>query len=237
MKTLLRLQELDLKIEAYKAREFEIPKQKNKFDVQRKRLNAELEEREQVLKEFQVQQRTAESDIELMQTQITKYDKQLLAIKKNEEYQALLHEIDTLKKHIAQKEERIIALMMEIDEARALLDEERKRIKNELVAIGQECDMIDQELAQAVDARKALEHQRAPLVKAVAPSLLSRYDRIRTSKKTGHAVVSLRGDYCSGCNMSVLPQLVNEVLAGQIHACNHCGRLLYDIDHLESADA
>lgn len=237
MKTLLRLQELDLKIEAFRARELEIPKQKNKFDVQRKRLNAELEEREQVLKDLQLQQRTAESDIELMQAQINKYDKQLLSIKKNEEYQALLHEIDTLKKHIAQKEERILAAMMEIDEARALLEEERKRIKGELLAIGEECAVIDQELAEAVSHRKALEQQRAPLAAAVESPLLSRYERIRASKKVGEAVVSLRGDYCSGCNMSVLPQLVNEVLAGKIHACNHCGRLLYDTDHMERAGA
>ncbi|MCX5758738.1 MAG: hypothetical protein NTU83_09595, partial [Candidatus Hydrogenedentes bacterium] len=136
-------QELDLRIEALKAREVEIPKQKSKFDIHRKRLADEVAEREKMCKALALEQHECEIEIEQKQAQIRKYDQQLLQVKKNEEYQALLHEIDMLKKHVGLKEERIIAIMVERDEAKARLDEGKKRIKAELEDIDAQCDAID----------------------------------------------------------------------------------------------
>jgi len=235
LKSLLRLQDLDLKIEALKAREAEIPKQKGKFEIHRKRLAAELAEREAVCKELLLEQRECESDIEQRQAQIKKYDQQLFAIKKNEEYQALLHEIEMLKKQVALKEERILAIMVELDDVKARLAEDKKRIEAEMREIERQCAEVDTELAEAVRERKGLEAQRAPLVAEVEPGLLTRYQRIRGSKKTGPAVVPLNGEVCSGCHMHVPPQIVNELIAGdRLHACAHCGRLLYNRETVEN---
>lgn len=228
LKELLRLQQLDLQIEALKDREAEIPRQKSKFEIHRKRLAAELAEREEVCKRLVLEQRELETDIEAKQAQAQKYDQQLFAIKKNEEYQALLHEIDLLKKQVGLREERVIAIMMELDNARARLDEDRKRIDAELQEVERQTAIIDAELAETRREREGLETQRSPLVEQVAPDLLARYRRIRTSKKTGPAVVALNDEVCSGCHMRVPPQVVNELMAGsKLHACAHCGRLLY----------
>jgi predicted nucleic acid-binding Zn-ribbon protein len=228
VKTLLRLQDLDLRIEACKAREAEIPKQKEKFHVQKQRLEEELEERREALKKLQLEQRESESDIEQKQAQVNKYDEQLFAIKKNEEYQALLHEIDLLKKQIAAQEERIISVMVELDDAKARFEEDQKRIKAEMEALDKQCAEVDAELAEAIEARKTLEQKRKPLLGHVDAELLSKYRRIRKNKTSGPAVVPLRGEICSGCNMNVRPQIINEVLAGEIRACSQCGRLLYE---------
>jgi len=236
LKTLLALQELDLKIEVFKARETEIPKQKSKFDIHRKRLAAELAERESVCKRLVLEQREAETDIEQKQNQIKKHDQQLFAVKKNEEYQALLHEMEMLKKQIALREERILAIMMELDDAKARLEEDRKRIQDETKMIESQCAEIDAELAAAVADREKLEKQRQPLLGLVDANLLARYHRIRASKKTGAAVVPLNGEVCTGCHMNVPPQIVNELMAGdKMHSCNHCGRLLYFADNFKDA--
>jgi hypothetical protein len=232
LKTLLRLQDLDLQIESLKARELEIPKQKSKFDIRRKRLAEELTEREKGYKAFLFEQRECEVEIEQKQGQIKKYDQQLYAVKKNDEYLALLHEIDMLKKQVSLKEERVIAIMVELDDAKARLEEDRKRIDAELKEIDRQCSMIDAELAEAVRERQRLEAERGPLAGQVKPELLNKYKRIRTSKGNGPAVVPLNGEACSGCHMRVPPQIVNELLGGsQQHVCNYCGRMLYDADH------
>lgn len=238
LKDLLELQRLDLRIEAFQARELEIPKQKNKYKITRERLDAELKSSEQKVKDLQIEQRACEGDIQQRQQGILKYENQLLAVKKNEEYQALLHEIDILKKQIGVKEERIIAIMMEIDSAKSALEEDKKRIAAELKGIDAECAVIDAELAEAVKERQNLEAERAPLAKQIDPALLSRYDRIRKAKKTGAALVAMRNESCSGCNMKILPQVVNELLAGsKIHSCPHCGRLLYHLANYDSETA
>ncbi len=235
MENLLKLQELDTEIALSLEREKEIPKRKSKLQIQEQRLRAELEERQEKLRELQLEQRTLERDNEQLQNQIQKYQQQLLSVKKNEEYQALLHEIDTLKKQIGLKEERIIALMMELDEAKIRLKEDEKRIQNELESIKKEYAQIDNELEEAIERRKELEAQRAPQAALVDAELLAQYERFRKRRKGGLAVVHLRDEqWCSGCNMRVLPQLVNEVLAGKIRACNHCGRILYIRRNLKS---
>ena len=130
MRKLLDLQELDLKIGVCSERERVIPKQKSKFEIYRKRVEAELEEREAQCKNLDLEQRDCEGEIEQKQAQIAKYQQHLNIIKKNEEYQALLHEIDLLKKQIGLKEERILNILIEADEAKrisALLAEDRER--------------------------------------------------------------------------------------------------------------
>jgi len=234
LRTLLRLQELDLRIEAFKARERDIPKQKGKFEIYRQRLAAELEEREKACRDLALEQRESESEIDQMQTHIDKYEKQLYSIKKNEEYQALLREIDMLKKQIGLKEERVLAIMMELDDAQARLEEDKKRIDAELQQIDRQFVAINAELQEAVKERENLEKRCGPLEKEVDQELMTHYKRIRASKKTGPAVVPLKGEVCSGCNMYVPAQMVNEVLAGdKVHTCIHCGRLLYDKDNVK----
>ena len=209
-------------------REAEIPTQKNKFEIQRKRLSAELEERETTFKNLELEQRKCEGDIEDNNAHITKYNQQLNIVKKNEEYQALLHEIDLLKKKDGLHEERVLTILIGLDEAKVRLDEDRKRINEELIDIDKQCSEIDAELAEAVEHRETLEAQRVPLAEKVDGALLQRYQRIRNSRKSGPALVPLNGETCGGCHMHERAQIVNEVIAGEnIHACQHCGRLLY----------
>lgn len=237
LKKLLELQKLDLRIEACRKREAEIPKQKNKFEVQKQRLAAELAEREKSLQDLKLEQRNLEGEIDQHQQQVKKYDQQLYAIKDNDQYQALLHEIDFLKKQVALKEEKIIELMMKLDDAKARLDEDRKRIEQEVRDIQKEFAAIDAELAQAQADRADLEAQRAPIADEVENELLDKYTRIRASKKTGPAAVPVRGQVCTGCQMSSTPQVINELMAGRVHTCRHCGRLLYYPDRLEAENS
>lgn len=238
LRALLDLQDLDIRLSSWSARERQIPKQKEKFEIQRQRLEAELEEREKLVKDLLLEQRECEGEIEQRQSQIEKYQQQLHAVKKNEEYTALLHEIDQVKKQIGVKEERILNIMMEMDEAKARLEEDRSRIQQEEEALDKECALIDQELAEARQERERLESEREPLAKRVDDDLLSRYERIRQSGHGTSALVPLNDEVCGGCHMHVRAQIVNEVLAGdKIHTCQHCGRLLYHPQHFDDSDS
>lgn len=237
MRDLLNLQSLDIKIERCRAQEREIPKQKQKYDVQKKRLEEELAACEQRSKNLLLEQRSCETDIQQRQDQIRKYEGQLNSVRKNEEYTALLHEIEILKKQIAVKEERIIGIMMELDEAKQKLEQDKKRIAAESERINRECAKIDQELAEATAERKQYEAQRAPLAEKVDAATLRRYERIRAAHNGGRAVVPMDNESCGGCHMTLRPQIVNEILAGEkMHACSQCGRLLFYPGNIEMAE-
>lgn len=223
---LLKLQILDLKIDSLKASELDLPKQKDKYAIHRERLAAEIKSSEERCKRLLLEQRECAGEIEQRQAQIVKYDGQLYSIKKNEEYKALLYEIDLLKKQIAVKEERILSLMIEHDDAKEALAADKERIQGELNEIEAECAKIDKELELLTVERKALVKSRPPLVEKVNKQLLSRYERIR--KVRTPSVVPLKEDVCGGCFMGVRPQIINEIMANdKVHACQHCGRLLY----------
>jgi uncharacterized protein len=227
LKKLLDLQNLDLKIEKFRMRETEIPKQKNRFDIHRKRLDDELKESEAKFKGLMLEQRECETDISVKEEEIKKKDGQLIAVKKNEEYQALLHEIELIKKQIGVKEERILTIMEQMDDAKACFEEDKQRIAGELAEITAECGKIDDELAVAVGEREKLEAKRVPLIEAIDAGDLRKYERIRRAKKSGAALVPLQGESCSGCFMGITAQNVNEILGGAFLPCHHCGRLVY----------
>ncbi len=208
LRILLELQQLDMKIAGLKQREQEIPRQKESFNIQRKRLETELKESEERVKKLRVEQRDCEGEIEQKNGHIRKFEGQLLVVRKNEEYKALLHEIDLQKKQISLKEERILAIMEDIEHAQMKLQEDKKRIAEEIRKLDEECIRIDAELAEAVKERKAQEHTRAPLAAKVDPSLLARYERVRKARTP--AVVPLvetnkQAEACGGCYMTVRP--------------------------------
>jgi hypothetical protein len=65
------------------------------------------------------------------------------------------------------------------------------------------------------------------LRKIVDKSLLSKYDRIKQSKK-GLAVVECFDGVCRGCHMHIQPQLFNELIRGdRLINCPACQRILY----------
>ena len=241
MENLLRLQALDLKIEACKLRETDIPKQKSAFDTQIARLDEELAESEERVKKLQLEQRECEGDIEQYKTQIGKYNDQLVSVKKNEEYTALLHEIEAEKKKISQREDRILEIMEAIEGAKDRNEADKKRIAEERAGIEKELKAIDDELAEAIKHREELEAKRQPILDACEAAMLTQYERIRKAKRTGAAIVPLVNESsCGGCHMTLLPQTVNEVLGGQHIACRTCGRIVYhetnfNLEEIESS--
>jgi len=237
LKTLLQIQALDLRIENCKQRETEIPKQKDKFNIHKNQLAAELKEAEDRCTAIELSQREAESANEQKQAQIIKYEQQLMGVKKNEEYQALLHEIDGLKKQIGQNEEKILQSMEDLEEAQAKLTDDKKRIATEQARIDEQCTEIDVELEEAITGRKVLEEERIPLTATADSELMQQYNRIRGRLAAGRAIVPLSGESCGGCHMFVRPQIVNEVLAGKVHPCQNCSRLMYDKQTYEASSA
>jgi predicted nucleic acid-binding Zn-ribbon protein len=238
LRNLLVLQKLDDKIGACKAREVEIPKQKTKFDIQRKRLKAELEQREQSITALQLEQKDCESTIEQRKAQILKYQQQLNDVKKNDEYQALLHEIELEKKQISAREERILNIMVELEAAAEASEEDKKRIQGETDKLDALCAEIDDELGEAVAIRNEQEKNRDPILSEVSADLIRRYNRLRRNYAKGKIVVPVNNEVCGGCHMHIRAQVAIEVMEGnKIHACQHCGRLLFHPANFEESEA
>lgn len=180
-----------------------------------------------VVKELEVRSKGLELDMAQMEAQVVKFKNQQVQVKKNEEYQALTHEIEMAEKKSSDLEEREIELLYELDEAREKLGAAELVFDEQLKAEESHLGRIDEKqvnLEAEIDSSKAaLEAARSN----VKPELLGIYERVGRGIRFP-IVVPLTQQKCGGCHMRVSSGVGSDVLACvKITTCDNCGRILY----------
>ena len=227
LEDLIALQNVE--IEIYKAEEGlrEIPKEVSEIEsiilARKKSLDAMDDE----ISSYEERKVPLETELKENQALLDAADARIKRIKTNKEYLALQREIDLAKKRKADIEEQVLTIMEKIEKKAS----ERERIKNSF-----ETDkvILEEKMNKLISQMKDLEGVLADfkgkderLRKIVDKSLLSKYDRIKQSKK-GLAVVECFAGVCRGCHMHIQPQLFNELIRGdKMITCPACQRILY----------
>jgi hypothetical protein len=179
------------------------------------------------VKQIESERKRLELDVEAKKTQIEKYANQQLQTRKNEEYKALAHEIETCKGDIMKIEDQEIVLMeqgesaqKEIARATGEANEAKKMSDGQIVQLNQREENLKKELAE-------LQNGRTELAAAVDESARNRYERLLKSKGD-NIIVGINHGVCGGCHMKLPPQaLVSCQSQKEIISCPNCGRILY----------
>src|SRR5687768_2062854 len=90
--------------------------------------------------------RAEEKEVAGVQTRLAKYKDQLLEVKTNREYTAMLHEIETAQNDIRTREDRILEIMMESDELNAGIKKSEGELKAAEKEIAAERSVLDAEM-------------------------------------------------------------------------------------------
>jgi len=170
--------------------------------------------------------RELEREIEALTTQERKFQGQTFAVKKNEEYRALLDEIEGVKRKRSDLETQVL-MAFDSDER---LARERAAAEQALKAAQAEAAertrQIEAEERIASERLAALDAQRATHVQALPPSSRARYERIHQSRD-GRAVVAIQKGACGGCYRGQPPQVLQDARRrDRLLVCENCGRLL-----------
>ena len=104
--------------------------------------------------------RVEEKEVATVQARLAKYKDQLLEVKTNREYTAMLHEIETAQNDIRGREDRILEVMMESDELNALIKKSEAELKIAEKEIAGERAALDAETTHAA-GRNRQNHGRA----------------------------------------------------------------------------
>jgi predicted nucleic acid-binding Zn-ribbon protein len=179
------------------------------------------------VKQTESDRKRLELDVEGKKTQIEKYANQQLLTRKNEEYRALTHEIETCKADITKIEDQEIALMeqeeavqKEIARATQAADDTRQLMADQLAQLATREQNLKMELAR-------LQANREDLAAAVGETERVRYDRLVRSRGE-RVVVGVQHGVCGGCHMRLPPQLLVFCQAEkEIITCSNCGRILF----------
>lgn len=222
---LIALQHADAEIRRLKAEIAELPKRVAIIEEKLAGTKASLERVKAAVKGDEANRRKYETAINDLRTKISKYRDQSLDVKTNDQYKALLHEIQFAEQEIGANEDKILELMVnaeirekEVKAAEADLKSETAEIEKEKAIAREETAKDEKELAEWTAKREGARG-------AVDPDLLRHYDRVL--KFRGSGLAEVLDQKCLGCSVVLRPQTYNEVRGGALIYCDSCQRILY----------
>ena len=116
VQNLLTLQARELKRDEIQKELAAVPVRIKEIETEKQAARDRFDEAKQTLRSLEVRRKNLENEIASAETQVTKYRNQQMSVKKNEEYTALTHEIETTQKKISDMETSELEVMEEIDE-------------------------------------------------------------------------------------------------------------------------
>jgi len=172
--------------------------------------------------------KTAIKDAEKL---IAKYEEQQMNVRNNREYDAITKEVELqqleiqiLEKRIKEAFEKIEGKKAEIDETKGVMDERQKDLESKK-------GELDQLVAESEDDEKKLLKSRNTASKGIEERLFKSYDKVRNNARNGLAVVDVKRGACGGCFNVVPPQRQADIREKKkIIVCEHCGRILADVE-------
>ena len=224
---LVELQRLDSEIAELEAVAAAIPGQILTKQEQFLQAKAALEAATAETDRMQKLRRQKERELEEFNTQLKKRQGRLFEIKTNQEYSAVLKEIEGLKEKISTLEEEILLLLDQIEAAAKALAQEEESVRSKQAEFLEDQQQKETELRELQRRLSSLQGARRGQSKGVESSLLQQYIRLFKSR-AGLAVAEARNGSCEGCHVALTPQLYNEVRRNEeILTCERCGRILY----------
>jgi len=235
---LCKLQIIDSEIDKIRTVRGELPLEVRDLEDDLKGLETRLLKIDSDLEEKEKFINSRKLSIKESEELIKKYNSQLASIKNNREYDSLSKEIEFQNLEIELSNKKINDTLSKIDflnqskedtsnkhnEKREIFEEKNKELKN----IVSETEKEEKLLLKKSEEAEIVVDER----------LLIYYKKVRENSKNGLAVVPIRREACGGCFSKIPPQKQLDIRArNKIIVCEHCGRILVDLEMYEAIAA
>jgi uncharacterized protein len=182
------------------------------------------------LREAELKVKRIELDAQTRRTTIQRLKQQQFETRKNDEFQAIAHEITRYEKELDGMETHELEAMEEVDVLRAAL-------KTAEAGLARTKGLVEEDLASITQRRARMEEERAEvaaerdrLAELAPQDFLPLYQRLMKIKD-GMAVAPMSEGKCQGCHMKLIASTVVKVqTAKELTQCEDCGRILYLAD-------
>lgn len=226
IRILVELSRADLECSRLFGRTESIPRELDKHEAELLVHRRALETQELHAEDMRRDRRMLEREIESAKTRRRELELQQSRIKHNTEFQAMLREVEDLRRRASELEDQALTSMQEEEQVQAeiqrlqdLAAQEERRLSGVRERLTEELTAYRSDLAEA-------RQRRDGLIAQLDPQLRGRYERIQRSKGD-MAVVGIVQGSCTGCGYHLPPQRVLELQrADKVIACEGCGRLL-----------
>lgn len=226
LKQLIELQRLDSNLIELESLRGDLPHQVSRLNQVFQDLIQTQEDRETKLRAYLKEMHVKEIDMKALEGKKKKYQSQLFEVKTNREYDAVTHEIESVKSEISSSESRLIELMDLEKETAKAIEESKKDLKQLEQQLKEKEAELKKTMAKTEKEEAALKDRREKVLRNITPRILATYERI-SKAKNGQAVTPIVRNACGGCFKNLPPQRILEIRQmNRIFLCEVCGRIL-----------
>jgi predicted nucleic acid-binding Zn-ribbon protein len=234
---LVELQRVDHQVAALRAELDTFPKRVQEADAKLSGARAALASAKEAQALDLSERKKIEFDVQQWKDRAKKYRDQSGAVKTNEAYKALQHEIANAESEMAAAEDRQLAVMLAAEEGERRVRKAEADLRESEQAVNAERKNI---LSLHAQKKKQLEAALAERERAIAPvpeEFRILYERI-AKRHNGTGVAEARDGQCRGCGMRVLPHIAEQLRRDEneeIFRCESCGLILYTLEPIAPA--
>jgi len=227
----LTLQKIDSKIDEIQTLKGELPMEVKDLEDEIEGLqtritniDAEIDS----INKFITAQTDAKKDAQAL---MKKYEKQQDNVKNNREFEAINKEMEMQELEIKLNDKHIKDASFELKERDVQKTKTEEKINELREALNIKKAELEKIIAETEKEEKQLATKSNAAKEKVDERLVTAYERIRRSYKNGLAVVPIMRDSCVGCFNIIPPQRQSEIRQRKkIIVCEHCGRVVVDLD-------
>jgi len=228
LEQLLILQDRDQKIRQIRTEIETVPLRRSSLEAQLAASRASVEGLKQRARQVEIDRKRLELDVGTRAETISRLKTQQYQTRKNDEFQAIGHEIERYENEIRKIEDDELELMVLGDKVKADLAEEEKKATAAQNSIARQTADLEEKSKALESQLQALSKERSELAGKIDEDSLGRFERLFKSKGDA-AVVAIEHGVCTGCHMKVTTATAAQVRAGkEIVSCENCGRILYE---------
>ncbi len=226
LERLIKIRDLDEEIKRNELFLKNIPEKITALKKEIDRKNNQLNQTKNRLVEIKKSYKLKEGDIAENETKVSKLNQQIHTVKTNEEYRAILKEIDFLKNARMSIEEEMINLLEEEEKIKNTIGNLEKETKEFVEKKSREIQELEAQKNQIIDDQNIKKFMFQDEVKKLPDEIRKIYERIKKAREKAICIVTDQG-ICTGCYTNITPQTLNELKKkDRFILCDSCGRIL-----------
>lgn len=181
------------------------------------------------VRQLETNKKLLETEIGSVEETLAKYRTQQLSVKKNDEYQVMGQQIESLEGKVGEQEEQELEIMYAIDEAKKRFAAAEQELRENISGHESKIATLRERATNLQGELKTVQAEVATAREPVEELVLRRYDRIAEYHMP--VCVPLKDAKCGGCHLKVSSEVDSAARGksqeGELAACDQCGRLVY----------
>jgi len=227
LERLMALQRLDSSADAARKTLADEPEREKALEARLDAAKQHVADAKERLTQNQTARRDIDKELSLHQGRLSKFREQAMAVKTNQEYHAIQHEISHAQTAIKAQEDLMLERMLEADELTASVKKAEAALAAEQKAIDADRKAMQTEHGRLGAELEKIAVERTAIVGALDARILTTFEQV-SRKRHGVAVAEAKDGICTICHVRLRPQVFNTVRRNEeIIQCDSCNRILY----------